>query len=76
MRRFARLSGDVEREGAEPWWKWVKLIFGEIDDAKENEPEARLPSPEERKRLDPPRKQLPAPQNDRGSGDLDDDIPF
>ena len=36
IRGVARLSGDVEREGAEPWWKWVKLIFGEIDEAKDS----------------------------------------
>ena len=73
IRRIARLSGDVEREGAEPWWKWVKLIFGEIDDAKEKEPSATLPAPAERKQLEAPKKQLPSPKSD---GDLDDKIPF
>ncbi|MBB2794995.1 UNVERIFIED_ORG: hypothetical protein GGD58_003880 [Rhizobium pisi] len=75
IRGVARLSGDVEREGAEPWWKWVKLIFGVIDDTKESEPKS-LPRPEERKRLEPPRKQLPAPEGKPFSRDLDDDIPF
>lgn len=75
FRGMARLSGDVEREGAEPWWKWVKLIFGVIDDAKEKEPQS-LPAPQERKRLEPPRKQLPAPEENPFKRDLDDDIPF
>lgn len=73
IRSVARLSSDVEREGAEPWWKWVKLIFGEIDDAKEKEPHNSLPGPEERKRLESPRKQLPTPNNNQN---LDDEIPF
>ncbi|MER8376265.1 hypothetical protein [Mesorhizobium sp. M1406] len=76
IRRVARLSGDVEREAAEPWWKWIKLIFGEIDDAKEKEPQTSLPTPEERKRLEPPRKQLPSPKEETFGRDLDDEIPF
>lgn len=76
VRGFARLSGDVEREGAEPWWKWVKLILGEIDEAKEKEPPPSIPAPEERKRLEPPRKEPPAPSNKSSRRDLDDDIPF
>lgn len=75
VRGVARLSGDVEREGAEPWWKWVKLIFGVIDDAKEKEPQVSLPAPKERKRLEPPRKQLP-PVDSSTSDDINDDIPF
>jgi hypothetical protein len=75
VRGVARVSGDVEREGAEPWWKWIRLIFGEVDDAKEKEPQASLPSPGERKRLEPPRKQLPTPEK-RDEPHLDDDIPF
>ncbi|MCQ1837480.1 hypothetical protein [Neorhizobium galegae] len=73
IRAVARLSGDVEREGAEPWWKWVKLIFGVVDDAKEREPTASLPAPTERKRIEGPRKQLSKPREDRN---MDDDIPF
>ncbi|WP_137390157.1 hypothetical protein [Rhodoligotrophos defluvii] len=73
IRGVARLSGDVEREGAEPWWKWVKLIFGEIDNAKEKEPQSSLPEPEERKRLGSPRRQLPSPTR---THELDDEIPF
>jgi hypothetical protein len=76
IRGVARLSGDVEREGAEPWWKWVKLIFGEIDEAKDNEPQSTLPAPEERKRLESPRKQLPPPKAEARGQNLDDEIPF
>jgi len=77
VRAVARLSGDVEREGAEPWYKWFKLIWGEVDEAKENEPKPSLPAPGEKKQLEPPRKQLPKPEsrNDFGRS-LDDDIPF
>ncbi|MCP9232635.1 hypothetical protein NMG46_20610 [Mesorhizobium sp. LMG 17147] len=76
VRGVARVSGDVEREGAEPWWRWVRLIFGEIDDAKEKEPQTSLPKPEERKRLEPPRKQLPSPNDETFRRELDDEIPF
>ena len=76
MRGIAKISGDVAREGAEPWWKWVKLVFGLVDDAKDKEPQSSLPAPEERKRLEAPRKQLPAPDKDPYSRDLDKDIPF
>jgi hypothetical protein len=75
-RSMARLSGDVEREGAEPWWKWVKLIFGVIDEAKEHEPQQSLPAPEERRRLEAPRKQLPLRSTNLDAGTVDDDIPF
>lgn len=76
IRSAARLSGDVEREGAEPWWKWVKLIFGEIDDAKDKESQTSLPAPQEWKRLEPPRKQLPSPKERRAGRSFDDEIPF
>lgn len=70
--KIAKLSGDIEREGVRPWGKWVKLILGRVDDAKENE-KNRLPAPEERKKLEAPRKKLPKPDS---SHDLDDEIPF
>lgn len=73
IRKLARLSGDVEREGAEPWWKWVKLVLSVVDDAKENEKGRSLPAPEEQKKLEAPRKDLPKPDSAR---DLDDEIPF
>lgn len=68
----ARLSGEIEREGAEPWWKWIKPILGVVDEAKEEEKKMSLPAPEDRKKLEPPRKQITAPK----SNNLDDDIPF
>ncbi len=76
IRGVACLSGEVERDGAEPWWKWVKLIFGEIDEAKDKEPQASLPAPGERKRLEPPRKQLPSHKDKPAKQEVDDEIPF
>jgi hypothetical protein len=73
IRALARLSGDVEREGAEPWWKWVKALFGVVDEAKENEPKQTLPRPSGQKRVEPPRKQL---SDFSKSNDLDDEVPF
>lgn len=70
----AKLSGDIEREGFEPWWKWVKLILGEVEGAKSAEVQSALPSPENRKRLQAPRKQLAPPPKKNST--LDDDIPF
>lgn len=64
------LAEEGAEEGAEPWWKWAKLIFGEVDQAKDAEP--KLPAPEEIKKIEPPRRELPRP-NDRN---LDDEIPF
>ena len=61
-RALAGLSKEVEQEGAQPWWKWFKLAMGVVDDAKEKEP--ALPAPEEPKRIEPPKKQLPKPDND------------
>jgi hypothetical protein len=75
-RGFARLSGEVERQGAEPWWKWVKLIFGVIDDAKEREPRISLPAPVEQKRIEAPRKNPASLSNASNDLDSDDDIPF
>jgi hypothetical protein len=73
IRSIARLSGDVEREGAEPWWKWVKALLGVVDESKEKESQTSLPSTFEKKRLEPPRKQLPSFSRTR---DLDDEVPF
>lgn len=69
-RGLAGISRDVAEEGAEPWWKWAKLIFGEVDEAKGKDPQ--LPKPEEIKQIEPPRKELPKPKG----RDLDDEIPF
>lgn len=76
-RSLAGLSGDVEREGARPWWPWFEKIMGLIDDAKEAEPQ--LPKPPEIKKIEPPKRQLPKPDEGGGYGsgrDLDDEIPF
>jgi hypothetical protein len=71
IRTLARLSGEVERAGAEPWWRWVRLFFGVVDAAKEDESSRPLPKPTERKRLESPRKSLPTPSNS-----FDDEVPF
>lgn len=74
-RSLAGLSGEIEREGARPWWPWFEKIMGLLDDAKEAEP--KLPKPPEIKRIEPPLKKLPKPGQGYGAGsDLDDDIPF
>lgn len=69
-RGLSGISRDVAEEGAEPWWKWFKALMGVVDDAKESEPQ--LPKPQDTKRIEPPRKQLPKPNE----SNLDDDIPF
>jgi hypothetical protein len=59
-------------EKLEPWRKWIDSIanlFGLAKDRDVHNPS--LPSPEERKQIEPPKRQLPAPRND-----TDDDIPF
>ena len=73
-RSLAGLSGDIEREGARPWWPWFEKIMGLINDAKEAEPQ--LPKPPEIKKIEPPRKELPKPDGYGGGRDLDDEIPF
>jgi hypothetical protein len=73
IRSLAALSGDVEREGAAPWWKWAKLIFGVVDEAKDQEESKSLPRNHDRKKLEAPRKQV---SNARTSRDLDDEVPF
>ena len=72
-RSLAGLSGDIEREGARPWWPWFEKIMGVIDDAKEAEPQ--LPKPPEIKKIEPPRKELPKPNEGYGSNS-DDELPF
>ena len=71
VRGLSALSRHAAEEGAEPWWKWVKMIGGILDDAKSSEP--ALPAPPQRKRLEPPRKALPKID---GYSDMDDEIPF
>jgi hypothetical protein len=55
-RGLSGISKSVATEGAEPWWKWMKALCGVVDDAKEKDP--ALPSSEELKKLEPPRKQI------------------
>ncbi|MEO6608198.1 MAG: hypothetical protein ABIN69_06985 [Aestuariivirga sp.] len=73
IRSIARLSGEFEREGAEPWWKWIKALLITIDDAKESEPRQSLPPNVGQRKIEAPRKQLPKPDFTR---DLDDEVPF
>ncbi|WP_375572817.1 hypothetical protein ABWH92_05310 [Ahrensia marina] len=73
IQKLGSLSKSTEQEVAAPWWRWVALFFGVVDEAKEREQQQSLPSPEERKKLEPPRRQLPQPNR---SDDIDDDIPF
>ena len=73
IRAIASLSGDVEREGAAPWWPWIKALFGVIDEAKEKEERLNLPRRKETKKIEAPRKQLP---DFSRKSDLDDEVPF
>lgn len=74
-RSLAGLSGDIEREGARPWWPWFEKIMGLIDDAKGAE--VQLPKPPEIKKIEAPRKELPKPTKGFGSDeDAGDEIPF
>jgi len=53
-------------------------ITGVIKAVKGDE-EQRYPSlaaPETPKQIEPPKKELPSPENNKGSGDFDDEIPF
>jgi hypothetical protein len=66
----ATVAGEVG-EKLEPWRKWVDSIanlFGLAKDKDSQHPS--LPAPEDRKRLDPPKRQLPSPTPD------DSEIPF
>lgn len=74
-RGLAGISREVAEEGAEPWWKWFKAALGVVDEAKDAEPQ--LPKPKEVKRIQPPRKSLPKPDDEEGYGTTrEDDIPF
>lgn len=71
---IARVSGDFAREGAEPWWKWIRPIFEILGAAKEeDQKQPRLPPRTEQKKLEPPKPPRPKPDFD---SDLDDDVPF
>jgi hypothetical protein len=61
-----------------PIKEFMDSITGVIKAAKGDE-EQRYPSlaaPETPKQIESPKKQLPSPENNNGSGDLDDEIPF
>jgi hypothetical protein len=59
-------------EKLEPWRRWVDSIAGLLGHAKEKDAHnPRLPHPEERKKLEPPKPQLRP-----SSKQADDDIPF
>ena len=72
IRSLSTLSGDIEREGANPWYKWVALFFGVVDNSKEEETRA-FPVPTRTGRIEAPRKSLPSPTVQK---DLDDEVPF
>lgn len=63
-------------EKLEPAQKMIHSISVLLGRAKANEERAdkRLPSPTERKRIEPPKRRLPSPR--RQTDQLDDDIPF
>lgn len=68
----ATVAGEAG-EKLEPWRKWIDSIAKLIGVAKESDvANPSLPLPEERKRIEPPRRKLPPPD----SGNIDDDIPF
>lgn len=72
--RLAAISGGFARDGVEPWMKMLKPIFeilGAAKDEEENRPQ--LPKPSERKKLEPPRRQLSKPNSKQ---EPDDEIPF
>jgi len=62
---LSRTGGQAAHE-LEPAWKWVKLIAGVFGGRQENE-RAGLPKPSQPKKLEPPKRQLPAPKKDRKS---------
>lgn len=58
-------------EKLEPWRKWIDSIASLFGHAKDKDTQhSSLPSPEDRKRLDPPKRELPSPPPD------DSEIPF
>lgn len=68
----ATVAGEAG-EKLEPWRKWIDSIANLIGVAKGKDSQnPALPAPEERKKIEPPKRQLPPPRDDR----LDSDIPF
>jgi hypothetical protein len=70
--------GGEAADRLEPVRKWIDSIARLLGRAKEAEDAAapRLPAPKERKRIEPPRRVIPAKQNSKRIDDLDDEIPF
>ncbi|GLK80628.1 hypothetical protein [Methylopila turkensis] len=73
-RRLAGMAGDFEKEGLRPYLKYILLLFGEVDAAKEAE-QRQLPAPNERKQLEAPRE-AEETKSSRHRNGPDDDIPF
>ena len=68
----ATIAGDAG-EKLEPWRKWIDSIAKVLGAAKDSDvANPSLPLPEERKRIEPPRRKLPPPDSES----IDDDIPF
>lgn len=68
---LAHTGGEAATE-LEPAWKWVKLI-GEVFGVRQETEQTKLPAPP--KKLEPPKRQLPAPKK-TSKDDMNDDIPF
>jgi len=60
-------------EAGEPFWKWIRLMFGVVGSAKEREQTQTLPGPRARPQIEAPRKR---PQPQPTFDELDDEIPF
>lgn len=67
-------TGGEAAEELEPTWKWVRLAAEVLGVRQETEQSKLPPSP--KKKLEPPRRQLPAPKQKADFGSLDDEIPF
>ncbi len=74
----ATVAGEAG-ERLEPLWKWINPITNLFGLAKEKDVHnPSLPSPEERKQIEPPKRQRPAPPLADSPPPLadDDEIPF
>ena len=70
-------TGGEAGKRLEPVRKLIDSITGLFGSAKEEEEKiSRLNGPEDRKQIQGPRRQLPAPEESAGSEDLEDEIPF
>jgi hypothetical protein len=73
---LSHTGGEAAKE-LEPAWKWVKLIASVFGGRQQNERDG-LPKPRPQKKLEAPKRRLPAPRTSNSAKvrDLDDDIPF